>query len=284
MTTVLLTVVAYRLLAGRDVGAGLIAERAGPGTAATWLRGVDGLTWRLDRGALLLWTVGLCLYGVLMGSVVHGIGDELGDSAVARDIVARMGGTTALEQAFVAVAFTMMGMVAAAFAISLTLRPHQEESGQRAETTLAGASRRTRWLASHLAAALAGSAVAMLIAGVAAGLIYGVAAGDVGGKLSVVVGTAAVQLPAVWLLVRGDRRVVRARAAVHPGGVGGAGRFVALVPDRFAGGLPAVGARPRAVRAHSTGRRRRLHGGPAAMAAGHRCDADHAGRHGFSTA
>jgi ABC-2 type transport system permease protein len=199
-TAAVLTAVAYRLLAGRDVGAGLVAERAGPATAAPMLRNVSGLAWRLDRGTLLLWTVGLCLYGLLMGSVVHGIGDELGDSTVARDIVARMGGTSALEEAFIAVAFTMMGMVAAAFAISLTLRLHQEESGQRAETTLAGAVSRTRWLASHLVAALVGSAVAMVVAGVAGGLIYGVAAGDVGGKLATVVGSAAVQLPAVWLL------------------------------------------------------------------------------------
>jgi ABC-2 type transport system permease protein len=199
-TTAVLTVVAYRLLAGRDVGAGLIAERAGRGTAAPALRNAYGLAWRLDRGAVLVWTVGLCLYGVLMGSVAHGIGDELGDNAVARDIVARMGGTSALEQAFLAVAFTMLGMVGAAFAVSLTLRLHQEEAAQRAETTLAGAVSRTRWLASHLIAALAGSAAAMLVAGMAAGLVYGIAANDVGGKLAVVVGTAAVQLPAVWLL------------------------------------------------------------------------------------
>jgi ABC-2 type transport system permease protein len=199
-TTAVLTVVAYRLLAGRDVGAGLIAERAGPGTAGTGLRSVFGLTWRLDRGALLLWTVGLGLYGLLMGSVTYGIGDELGDSTIARDIVARMGGTSALEQAFIAVAFTMLGMVAAAFAVSLTLRLHQEEAAQRAETTLAGAVSRTRWLASHLVAALGGSAAAMLVAGLAAGLVYGTAAGDIAGKLAIVVGTAAVQLPAVWLL------------------------------------------------------------------------------------
>ncbi|OBI49118.1 ABC transporter permease [Mycobacterium sp. E796] len=199
-TTAVLTLVAYRLLAGRDVGAGLIAERPGPGRAGPRLGGVDGLTWRLDRGALVLWTVGLCLYGLLMGSVVHGIGDELGGSTIVRDAVARMGGTSVLEQAFVAVAYAMMGMVAAAFAISLTLRLHQEETGQRAETTLAGAVSRTHWLASHLAAALLGSAVAMLASGVAGGLVYGIAAGDVGGKLAVVVGAAAVQLPAVWLL------------------------------------------------------------------------------------
>src|SRR5246127_418659 len=189
VTTVALTLVAYRLLAGRDVGAGLIAERAGPGTAGGRLSGAYGLAWRLDRGALVLWTVGLCLFGVVMGSVVHGIGDELGDSTVARDIITRMGGTGALEEAFIAVAFTMMGMAAAALAISLTLRPYREEADQRAETTLAGAVSRTRWLASHLVSALAGSAGAMLGSGVAAGLIYGTAAGDLGGKLGIVVGT-----------------------------------------------------------------------------------------------
>lgn len=197
-TTVLLTGLAYRLLAGRDVGAGLVAERPGPATATPLLRNAFGLAWRLDRGALLLWAVGLCLYGVLIGSVIHGIGDELG-GGTAQDIIQRMGGTSALEQAFVAVAFCMLGMIAAAFAISLTLRLHQEEAGQRAETLLSGALSRSRWLTGHLAIALMGSAVAILMAAVAAGLTYGIAAHDVDGKLCMVLGTAAVQLPAVWL-------------------------------------------------------------------------------------
>lgn len=200
VTTAALTLLAYRLLAGRDVGAGLIAERPGPAEAGPTLGDAFGLAWRLDRAALLLWTVGLCLYGLLIGSVVHGIGDELGDSGVARDVIARMGGTSALEEAFIAVAFAMMGMVAAAFAVSLTLRLHQEESTQRAETVLAGAVSRTRWLASHLVTALAGSAMAMLASGLTAGVVYGVAAGDVAAKLPMVVASAAVQLPAVWLL------------------------------------------------------------------------------------
>src|ERR1700761_5249795 len=96
-TTLLLTALAYQLLARRDVGAGLIAERPGPGTATPLLRNAFGLAWRLDRGALVLWTVGLCLYGLLIGSIIHGIGDELGGDT-ARDIIVRMGGTSALEQ------------------------------------------------------------------------------------------------------------------------------------------------------------------------------------------
>lgn len=200
VTTAVLTVLAFRLLAGRDVGAGLIAERPGPATAGRSLGSVFGLAWRLDRGAVVVWTVGLSLYGLLIGSVVHGIGDELGGGDAARDIVARLGGTGALEEAFVTVGFGMLGMIAAAFVVSLTLRLHQEESSQRGETVLAGAVSRTRWLASHLVIALAGSAAAILISGLVAGFAYGAAAGDVAGKLPTVVGTAAVQLPAIWLL------------------------------------------------------------------------------------
>src|SRR5262249_12947507 len=94
--TAVLIAVAYQLLARRDVGAGMIAERPGRGEASRALRGPLSLAWRLDRGALLLWTVGLCLYGAVFGSVVHGIGDELGGSTALRDIVARLGGTAAL--------------------------------------------------------------------------------------------------------------------------------------------------------------------------------------------
>ena len=197
-TTALLTVLAYRLLAARDVGAGLVAERPGPSGASPLLRNAFGLAWRLDRGALLLWTVGLCLYGLLIGSIVHGIGDELGGET-ARDVIVRMGGSHVVEQAFVAVAFCMLGMMAAAFAISLTLRLHQEEAGQHAEALLGGSLSRSRWVAGHLMLSLLGSALAIVTAGVVAGLTYGVTSHDVGGKLLMVVGTALVQLPAVWL-------------------------------------------------------------------------------------
>ena len=241
-TAAVLTAVAYRLLAGRDVGAGLIAERAGPGRAALTLSNAFGLAWRLDRGALLLWTVGVCLFGLLMGSVAHGVGDELGAGA-ARDIVARMGGTSALEDAFIAVAFTMMGMVAAAFAISLSLRPHQEESDQRAETTLAGAVSRSRWLASHVVIALLGSAVAMLAAGVVAGLVYGIADGDVVGKVAMVAASAAVGLPAVWLLSALTVGLFGLAPRFTPVAWGVLVGFLALYLIGSLAGFPSVGAR-----------------------------------------
>ena len=195
-----LTTVAYLLLRRRDVGSGLIADRPGAATAAPGLRGPIGLAWRLQRATLVAWTVGLCLYGLLIGSVVHDLGAEIGNTPTIRDIISRIGGSTAIEDAFVTIAFTFLGVAASALAISATLRLHSEETAQRGETTLAGAVGRIRWAASHIVFAVAGSAAAILAASVVAGLTYGVAADDIGGKLAAVLSAAAVQLPTIWLL------------------------------------------------------------------------------------
>jgi ABC-2 type transport system permease protein len=198
--TALLTALAYLLLSRRDLGAGLFADRPGPATASAALSGPFGLAWRLQRASLLAWTIGLCLYGLLFGSVVHGVGDQWGDNPTIRAIVTRIGGSGVLENAFVTVAFTIISALAAAFAVSATLRLHQEETTQRGETVLTAAVGRTRWAASHVFFAIVGAAVATLAAGVVAGIAYGVAADDITGKLGSTVAVAAVQLPAVWML------------------------------------------------------------------------------------
>jgi ABC-2 type transport system permease protein len=196
---VALTATAYLLLRGRDIGSGLIADRPGPATASSALRGPFGLAWRLQRATLFGWTVGLCLFALLIGSVVRDLGDEIGDSPTIRDVISRLGGTEALENAFISIAFTFLGVASSALAISSSLRLHGEETAQHGETVLASAVTRIGWAASHLVCAVAGSAVAMLAAGVVAGVTYGLAADDIGGKLPAVVSAAAVQLPVIWL-------------------------------------------------------------------------------------
>lgn len=226
--TTAMVVLAYQLQGGRDVGAGLFAERRGRPSAAKTLSEPLGLAWRLDRGTAVVWTVGLGLYGLLIGSVVHGIGEELGGSASARDIITRLGGTGALEQSFIVIAFNLLGMVASAFAVSLTLRTHQEESDHHAETLLAGSVSRIRWLASHLTVAIAGTTVAMLTAGLLAGLTYGATTGDISGKLPSTLGAAAVQLPAVWLLVAATVLLFGVAARFTPAAWGVLVGFIAL--------------------------------------------------------
>lgn len=198
-TVVALTACAYALLGRRDVGAGLIPERPGHPTAAEALNGAVGLAWRLQRGSVVAWTAGLGMYALLAGSVVHGVGSEIGVSQTIRDVLSRLGGTGAVESAFVAITFTFLGIAASAQAISSTARLHSEEASGRAETMLAGAVSRIRWAVSHLIFGIAGPGLALMTAGVVAGLTYGMAANDVMGKLPGVLAAAAVQLPFVWL-------------------------------------------------------------------------------------
>ncbi|OYD71025.1 ABC transporter permease [Rhodococcus sp. OK302] len=200
VTAAALTWSAYALLRRRDVGGGLIAEREGPAVASSSLTGTLGLAWRMQRGTLAAWTVGLGLYGLLIGSAAQGVGGQVGDSQAIRDIITRMGGSPSLEKSFIGYAFIMLGIAAAAYTVSASLRLHSEETAQRVEPVTAGSIGRIRWASSHIVFALLGPAIALLVAGVAAGVTYGVANGDVGGTLPSILGAALVQLPAVWVL------------------------------------------------------------------------------------
>jgi ABC-2 type transport system permease protein len=193
-----LVAVAYALLRRRDLGAGLIAERPGAAAAGPRLAGPLGLAWRLQRGTLIAWTAGLALYGLLIGSVTHGVAGEFGNSKVMNDIIARLGGARGLEDSFLAIAFAMVGLMAAAYSISAALRMHSEESADRAESVLTAAVGRIRWAASHLVLAIGGPALALLISGLLAGLLYGAAMNDMG-QVGRVLSAALIQLPAVWL-------------------------------------------------------------------------------------
>ena len=72
-------------------------------------------------------------------------------------------------------------------------------AGVRDEPVLAGAVGRTTWALSHLAFAIIGPVVLLVIAGLTSGLVYGAAIGDVGGQTGRILGSALVQLPAVWV-------------------------------------------------------------------------------------
>lgn len=192
--------IAYWLLRERDTGSGLVAERPGPPAAAPTLSGPTGLAWRLQRGSLEVWAVGFLLYGLLMGGMLDSIGDMIDEGSNVGDIVTRAGGSDQLQDAFISFAITLLAIAASGYAVSATLRLHDEESSQRAESTLAGAVSRVRYMMSHIGFALLGSAALILIAAAAIGLVYGAMAGDPAGKLADALGAALVNIPAVWVL------------------------------------------------------------------------------------
>jgi ABC-2 type transport system permease protein len=191
---------AFALSARRDVGAGVLAPRLGPATAAPALRSPFALAWRLHRGLLLGWGIGFAIIGLAVGGLAKSVRTMVEGSAQLGDILHRLGGAASVSDAFIAGFLNLVGLAAAGYAVQATLRLRAEEAGQRAEPVLATAVGRLRWAGSHLVFALAGPAVVLAVLGLGAGLTYGLTVHDVGGQLPRVLAGALVQLPAVWLL------------------------------------------------------------------------------------
>jgi ABC-2 type transport system permease protein len=198
--TVVLASAAAALSARRDLGAGLLPTRPGPATAAPGLRSPLALAWRLHRGLLAGWTAGFAVLGVVFGALANGIGDMEHDNPTLQDLFTRMGGRAGLIDAYLAGIMSMLGLIAAGYAIQATLRLRAEESSGRAEPLLATAVGRLRWAGSHLAFSVLGPTVALAAAGLATGLAHGLNTGHVGRELPRLLGAAMAQLPAVWLL------------------------------------------------------------------------------------
>ncbi|MGE0137812.1 MAG: ABC transporter permease [Ilumatobacteraceae bacterium] len=182
----------------RDVGAGLLASRAGPSRATASLGRPVGLAFRLQRASLLWWCVGVMALGLLYGSVADQIDDFVEDNEAMREFLAHSG-SASLTDSFLATTLLILALIGSGFAVQSVLRLRSEEVALRAELVLvAGASRRA-WTASHLVVALAGSAVVVALGGCGVGLSYGVIVGDLG-QVPRLAAAALVQLPAVWVL------------------------------------------------------------------------------------
>ncbi|HEY9326687.1 MAG TPA: ABC transporter permease [Streptomyces sp.] len=183
--------VAYALTGRRDVGMSFLATRPGParGRISTAL----GLAVRLQRGALLGWTVSFAVVGVVFGGLTGGAADLVGDNEKTKEIFERMGGQSGLTDAFLASMVSVLGTVAALYIVSSVLRLYGEETAGRAEPVLAGGVGRTGWAAGHLLIAFGGAALIMTVGGLGLAVGYG-------HELPAVLGASLVQLPAVWLL------------------------------------------------------------------------------------
>jgi ABC-2 type transport system permease protein len=193
-----LVVLAFALVDRRDLGAGMLADRAGVARAPRSLTGTLGLALRLHRGALWGWALGAGVLSLVVGGLLANVGGFLDESA--RSFIESLGGQQRLEDAFMATEFAFIGLFFSAFAIATVLRLRSEETAGRAELLLAHPVTRWRWGASHVLVALGGAAALLLVTGVLTGFSSARATGDDAwwGKVAQ---AAAVQAPAIGVMV-----------------------------------------------------------------------------------
>jgi ABC-2 type transport system permease protein len=197
-TTALLAWFAAVLSRHRDLGAGLVVARAGRAHAAPSLGSPVGLAVRLQRGSAIGWALGMAALAAAYGSIADSINDFVKDNQALTDLIAAQGSGTLVEQ-YLAMSFRVLALVATGFAIQSVLRIRSAESAGRAEPLLATPVSRTRWAASHLVVAFAGSLVVLVITGLAFGLTDAAVTGATNVVGDAVVGVLTFA-PAVWVL------------------------------------------------------------------------------------
>ena len=188
----------FALLDRRDLGSGLIDARPGRAEANRGLLSPLGLAIRLHRGALLAWTVGLALLGLVYGALADSVETLIGENEQALAIFGDPD-VGQLVDAYLGTTFAVTALLASAYAVSAVLRARAEESDGRAEPILATATARATWLGSHVAVALLGSALAMAAAGITTGLVRAAQTGD-GSAFGRMTGAALSYVPAVWVV------------------------------------------------------------------------------------
>ncbi len=172
-------IAAIWIFSRRDVGSGVWAARPGPARAGRGLRSPVGLAWRLQRGSMIGWGVGLLLMGLSYGSIGDDVEDLLGDSEFSQDMFGAGAGPS-LTESFYATAIGMIALLACGFVISSALRPRGEEDGGRVESLLATALPRSRWLLSHVSMTVLAAVGGVLLGGLGLGLGYALVTGDGG--------------------------------------------------------------------------------------------------------
>ncbi|MGJ9411565.1 ABC transporter permease [Aeromicrobium sp. CF4.19] len=190
----LLVALALVLLGRRDVGSGVWPARRGPARGSL---GHLGLAWRLQRGTLVGWSLGMLFVGAAYGSIGDSVGEVLGDSEFSESLLAA--GADTITDAFYGTAMLMLGVITSAYAVSSALRPRGEETAGRAEPLLTTPLPRLRWALAHTVITVVGVVVVLAAAGLATGAVLAVVVGDAGQVLRLT-GAALAYAPAVLAL------------------------------------------------------------------------------------
>lgn len=198
----------------RDLGASLIAERAGRENAAVTLRGSLSLVLRLQWPAITGWAIVGFFFGLLAGTLGETVVELVTSNAavlaalssIAANPAAQGGSGSAfltegaIIDVFVAAMFSIVGVIAAVAAIQAIIRMRQEEVTTSAELLLSTRLTRTRWLLDYLLVGAGASALVLLMGVIGAAVALTPTANAVD-RMAIVAQAGLAQLPAALLVL-----------------------------------------------------------------------------------
>ena len=166
--TTVLAAIAYALLDHRDLGSGIFAERLGAMHAPAWLGSSFTLAYRLQRSALIGWSISLLLAGIVFGAFARPMLEAMDD--LPPEIALLMGGSGSVVEGYLGFMGLYFGIMVAAYALLSIQSVRAEEQGLRTEPILAAAVGRAGWLGSWTLVTAFGALLLLTVAGVGTAL------------------------------------------------------------------------------------------------------------------
>jgi ABC-2 type transport system permease protein len=156
--SVILAGLAMYLNTIRDLGAGFLQPKSGKAEASRFLSSPLGLALRLQRTAVISWTIGMLVLGLSYGSVLGDLEGFLDSSGLLLQMLPESE-VFNLTERFVGMLLTILSILAAIPVLIFILKLKSEENAGRIEQLLAGAVSRTKLIGSYAFIGLAAAPV-----------------------------------------------------------------------------------------------------------------------------
>jgi ABC-2 type transport system permease protein len=199
VASALLLGLAVALAERRDFGGGLLPSLPGRATAPPTLPGTLGLGWRVQRGAVLGWSVALLLMAMLTGGLAQSMQDMVESNPALADMLELASGGSIIDS-YIATMVLILGLTVGGFAIWSTSHPGASEDQGQLELVLSGPLGRVRSMTENLLVTVATTTAVLA----ASALGLGIAQALVTGELSEgarAFGSQMAYLPAILTLV-----------------------------------------------------------------------------------
>ncbi|AEB29206.1 transporter [Carnobacterium sp. 17-4] len=216
----ILLVSAFYLNQQRDINAGLLPERKGKVYASNVLKSRFGLTWRLEKGTIISWAIGVFLMSAAFGSILGDLEAYFSDFELVQVILGDDLSDSMTEQ-FITLLVGIMSVFAAVPAVSVLLKLKKEERLGRTENLYSRSVSRNKVMGSYYTIAFLTAVLMQLLIGlglyasasqiikttigvgtvIASGLVYIPAILVVLGLTTVLVGVFPKRTGLIWIYV-----------------------------------------------------------------------------------
>ena len=163
--TVAMVVAAIYFAGARDLAGSMLPDRSSARAHTALLGGPVGLTVRLIRPTIVGWIVGICAFGLLLGSTAKQAAWSLKASPSMEAAMTRLDGGGGVIKAYLGLSFLIITLMVTTMAAGQITTARSEEASGRLEHLMVRPLSRARWMLGRLAVASAAVIVAGTLGG-----------------------------------------------------------------------------------------------------------------------